>query len=266
MLITCAVDAIPLDELATTLLPAQVLIALDGVDIEYSVWERRRAMNADLQHTPFLVKPSAKERTLPVVVLGEMVALPGIYPLQLVNISPGRSNRAIRAARDGDNEVVMIFVPEGEIGNYRSNEPQPLPAIGVIARLVNVVSQPDGSLEIAMNVTTRAKITARLQHDPYYLTTCVPYADADVTSPEIAALMAAVRARAEVMARTLAPAAMTPEQLEAALTYMRQITHPGELADFVSYSPTFTFVEKSALLNALDPVERLRLVQRKLGA
>jgi len=265
MSITCAVDAITLDEIATVLLPAQVMIALDGIDIEYSIWERRRVMNADPQHTTFPAMSLAKERILPVVVLGEMVALPGIYPLQLLDIRPGRSNRAIRAARDGDNEVVMIFVPEQEIGNYRSSEPQSLPSIGVIARLVDVASQPNGALEITMDVTTRAVITDRLQHDPYYLATVAPYVDTEVTSTEIAALMAAVSAQVEAMAGTLAPYS-TPEQIEEALTFMRQIDHAGQLADFVTYSPVFTFVERIAILNALDPVERLRLVQRKLGA
>jgi ATP-dependent Lon protease len=47
---------------------------------------------------------------------------------------------------------------------------------------------------------------------------------------------------------------------------MHQIDHPGQLADFLTYSPTFTFADRIAILNTLDPLERLRLVQRKLGA
>ncbi len=264
MSITSAVDAITLDELATVFLPVHVMIAIDEVDIEYSIWERRRAMNTDPQHTTFPAMSSAKERMLPVVVLGEMVALPGIYPLRLANIRPGRSNRAIRAALDSDNEVVMIFVSELEIANYRTSEPQPLPSIGVIGRLVDVTSQPDGALELVMDVTTRATITARLQYDPYYRAACVPQSDPKVTSNVIPALMAAVKAQVEAMARTLAPYS-TPDQIEEALTFMRQIDHPGQLADFVTYSPTFTFADKIAILNTLDPLERLRLVQRTLG-
>jgi ATP-dependent Lon protease len=47
---------------------------------------------------------------------------------------------------------------------------------------------------------------------------------------------------------------------------MHQIDHPGQLADFVTYSPTFTFADKIAILNTLDPLERLRKVHRTLGA
>ncbi len=45
---------------------------------------------------------------------------------------------------------------------------------------------------------------------------------------------------------------------------MQQIDQPGQLADLVNYSPTFTFADRIAILNTLDPVERLRLVQRTL--
>src|SRR5215216_5520010 len=112
MPISCTVASITLDELAVELLPAQVAIAIDEVDIEYSLWQRRRAMNADPRHAALPTTSSANERILPVVVLGDMVALPRRYPLELSNVRPGRSNRAIQAALTSDNEVLMIFVPE----------------------------------------------------------------------------------------------------------------------------------------------------------
>jgi len=103
MPISCAVDAITLDELATVLLPAHVMIAIDEVDIEYSLWERRRAMNADPQHAALPSVSSANERILPVVVLGDMMILPGTsIPNRLSGIRPGRSNRAIQAALDSE--------------------------------------------------------------------------------------------------------------------------------------------------------------------
>jgi len=185
-------------------------------------------------------------------------------PNRLPDVRPGLSYRAIQAARDSDHEVLVIFVPELEIANYKSSEPQQLPAIGVIARLADVAPQPDGTLEIVLDVMTRATITARLQHDPFYQATCVAHPDPEVTSHEIPALMAAVKAQVEAIAPTLPN--LTPEQLEEALTFMHQIDHPGQLADFITYSPTFTFADRIACLNTLDPVERLRTVQRTLGA
>jgi hypothetical protein len=76
MPISCAIDSITLDELATVLLPIPVLIAIDAVDIEYMLWERRHSMNADPQHAALPTTSSATERILPVVVFGNMVIRP----------------------------------------------------------------------------------------------------------------------------------------------------------------------------------------------
>ena len=75
MPISCAVASITLDELATALLPAHVVIAIDEVDIEYVLWQRRRSMNADLDRAALPATPPATERTLPVVVFGDTVIL-----------------------------------------------------------------------------------------------------------------------------------------------------------------------------------------------
>jgi len=277
MPISCAVASITLDELATELLPAHVVIAIDEVDIEYVLWKRRRSMNADLDRAALPATPPATEQTLPVVVFGDTV-IPPVLPIvvqgdrvmrprasiRFGGIRPGRSYRAIQAARDSGHEVLVCFVPEREIASYKGSEAQQLPTVGVIARLEEVVAQPDGALEIGLDVTTRAIVTGRLQHDPCYWATCVPHPDPEVTSDEIPVLMAAVKAQAEAILRTLSY--LTPEQVEEVLTFMNQIDHPGELADVLTYSPTFTFTDKIAILNTLDPLERLRLVQRTLWA
>jgi len=263
MPISCAVDAITLDDLATVLLPAQVMIAIDEVDIEYSLWERRHAMNADPRHAALPITSAANERILPVVVLGDMVILPRVQPVPLPDVRPGRSYRAIQSALDSDHEVLVIFVPEQEIANYKSSEPQQLPTVGVIARLADVVPQPDSTLQIVLDVTTRATITARLQHEPFYRATCVPHPDPEVTSSETHALVMAVKAQAEAIARALPN--LAPELVEEAITIMQQIDHPGQLADFITYSPTFPFADRIAFLSTLDPMERLRKVQHKLG-
>jgi ATP-dependent Lon protease len=258
------VASISLDELATELLPARIVIAIDEVDIEYSLWKRRRTMNASPQYAALPATSSANERTLPVIVFGEIVIMPRIQLQHIWGVRPGGSYNAIHAALESNREVLVIFVAEREITDYRSGEPQHLPTVGVIARLEEVVAQPDGTLRIVLDVTTRAIVTARLQHDPFYQATCVPYPDPEVAGAEIQALMTAVKAQVEVIAPTLPN--LTPEQVEWGLAFMRQVDQPGQLADFVNYSPTFTFADKIACLNILDPVERLRTVQRILGA
>src|SRR5262245_6462597 len=115
MPISLAVDSITLDELATVLLPIPVIAAIDEVDIEYVLWERRRSLNADLQDAALPTTFSANERTLPVVVLGNMVVMPRIQLAHLHGVRPGRSYNAIQAALESNREVLVIFVAEREI-------------------------------------------------------------------------------------------------------------------------------------------------------
>jgi ATP-dependent Lon protease len=264
MPIRFAVGSITLDDLATVLLPIPVIIAIDEVDIEYLLWERRQAMNADSRYAALPTTSRANERTLPVVVLGEMVIMPRIQPEHIHGVRRGGSYQAIQTALESNREVLVVFVAEREIPGYRSGEPQQLPTVGVIARLEEVVAQHDGTLQIVLDVTTRAIITARLQHDPFYWATCVPHPDPEVADAETHALITAVKAQIEAIVPTLPD--LTPQQVEWGLAFMQQIDQPGQLADFVNYSPTFTFADKIACLRTLDPVERLRVVQRKLGA
>jgi ATP-dependent Lon protease len=264
MLLDLQVASITLDELAAIMLPTRLIAAIDDTDVEYIVWERRHIMNADPQHAALSAISSANERTLPVVVLGNMVIMPRIQLQSLNIVRSGRSYRAIQSALAGEGEVLVVFVPEAEIPPYRSDEPQQLPAVGVIARLVQAEIQPDDMLLIGLDASTRAIVTARLRHDPFYRATCVPISDPEDVSPESPALMAAVKAQATVIARTLPD--LAPELIEDAIRRMNQIEHPGQLADFLTYSPTLAFEDRIASLNTLDPVERLRKVQRALEA
>ena len=57
------------------------------------------------------------ERELPLVVLGEMVIMPHMtVPLQ---VGQGKSYRAMEQAWEEDQEVLLIFVSEGEIESYK---------------------------------------------------------------------------------------------------------------------------------------------------
>lgn len=46
---------------------------------------------------------------------------------------------------------------------------------------------------------------------------------------------------------------------------MRRIDTPGHLADIVTYAPAFDFKERLAVLNELDPLNRLHIVYRMLA-
>ncbi len=50
------------------------------------------------------------------------------------------------------------------------------------------------------------------------------------------------------------------------VAFVNSVDEPGRLADVCAAGPMFSFAERLALLQTFDPMERLRLVQQKLGS
>ena len=92
----------------------------------------------------------------PLVVLGEMVIMPQMtVPLQ---IGQGKSFRALEVAWEAQQPVLLIFVPEEVIEQYKSGSPPELPTVGVTARLEEFMKLPDGTARIILEGQQRAHI------------------------------------------------------------------------------------------------------------
>ncbi len=206
--------------------------------------------NTPRSHTPI-------ERTLPLVVLGEIVIMPHMtVPLQ---VGQGKSYRAMEQAMQEDRQVLLIFVSEAEIEGYKGNEPQELPSIGVVARLDDFTRLPDGTVKIVLEGLTRAQILDCVQNDPYYRVTCRPVPDPEPESVDVDALMDTVKQQIADFVDYLG------EVPQEAIAFVHRISTPGHLADLVTYGPAFSFEDRLELLDTLDPVERLRKVQSMLA-
>ncbi len=198
------------------------------------------------------IDPPANERTLPLVVLGEMVIMPHMtVPLQ---VGQGKSYRAMEQAWEEDHEVLLIFVSEDEIEQYKSGQQQQFPTTGVIARLMEFIKLPDGTVRIILEGLQRAEIQGALQSEPFYRVACIPLSDQDVNSLEVQALMETVKQQVDEFVDHLG------EVPQEAINFVHRINHPGHLADIVTWGPAFEFEDRLDILNTYEPVERLRKV------
>ena len=190
------------------------------------------------------------ERRLPLVVLGEMVIMPHMtIPLQ---VPQGKSYRAMERAWEEDREVLLIFVREAELEGYKSNQPQQLPPIGVIARLEEFAKLPDGTARVILEGLHRARIHIATQITPFYRVRCSAVFDSDVEGIEVQALMDTVKQQVDEFVDHLG------EVPQEAVQFVHRIDRPGHLADIVTWGPAFDFKDRLEVLNTLDPVERLR--------
>ena len=190
------------------------------------------------------------ERRLPLVVLGEMVIMPHMtIPLQ---VPQGKSYRAMERAWEEDREVLLIFVREAELEGYKSNQPQQLPPIGVIARLEEFAKLPDGTARVILEGLHRARIHIATQVTPFYRVRCSAVFDSDVEGIEVQALMDTVKQQVDEFVDHLG------EVPQEAVQFVHRIDRPGHLADIVTWGPAFDFKDRLEVLNTLDPIERLR--------
>ena len=201
--------------------------------------------------------PLSEERTLPVVILGEMVIMPRIpVPLQ---VGTGKSYRAMEEAMEGDREVLLIFVSEEEVEGYKGSERQELPPVGVIARLEEFLKLPDDTVRIILEGQVRAEIRECVQSDPFYRVRCIPRPDPQISGTEAEALMSEVKGQIEEIITYM------PDVSQEANAFVQRIDQPGHLADVVAYGPAFEFEDRLELLYTLDPMERLNKVQVELS-
>jgi len=193
----------------------------------------------------------------PLVVLGEMVIMPQMtVPLQ---IGQGKSFRALEVAWDAKQPVLLIFVPEEVIEQYKSGTPPPLPTVGVTARLEEFMKLPDGTARIILEGQQRAHIDELLQKEPHYQVRAHVISDEVVLNMDVEALMETVKQQVDDFVDHLG------EVPQEAVAFVRRIDAPGHLADIVTYAPAFDFKERLAVLTELDPVARLHIVHRMLA-
>jgi ATP-dependent Lon protease len=196
---------------------------------------------------------AGSERTLPLVVLGEIVIMPHMtVPLQ---VGQGKSYRAMEQAMEEDQHVLLIFVSEEEIEGYKGQEPQDLPKVGVIARLEDFSQLPDGTVKIVLEGISRAQIVECVQNDPFYRVTCRPVPDHEPKGMDVDALMDTVKQQISDFVDYLG------EIPQEAVAFVHRINTPGHLADLVTYGPAFSFQDRLDLLNTVEPMDRLRQVQ-----
>ena len=135
--------------------------------------------------------------------------------------------------------------------------------VGVIAEVGQYISRPGGQDHVILQGITRGVAEELIQDQPF-VAARVRREDDVVTDPSrTEAAMSAVLEQIESYI------AMLPNVPEEVLTMVRGVEEPGWLADLIAFSPEFTSEQRQTLLEALDPLDRLRqlsvMIQKRLN-
>ena len=182
----------------------------------------------------------------PVIPVRDVV----VFPRMIVPLMLGRQSslRALRTARSEEALVLLVAQRDPGVEEPRGSD---LHRVGTIARCLQSLELPDGTVRAVMEGLRRAEITDLLQTDPYLLAEATPIEEMTEESSELEALKRTVMGRFEEatqLSRTIPP--------EALITAMN-VDSAGQVADIIVSTLDLKVGQKQTLLEERDCTRRL---------
>ncbi|MBM2810869.1 MAG: ATP-dependent protease La [Chloroflexi bacterium] len=188
---------------------------------------------------------------LPAVPLPDAVVLPGmIVPLHLDTWS---HVRAVEMALLADKRIFLVPKRTNMNGDSSAIAEDALGPIGVIATVEESRPSRRGGQRVIVRGVERGELIEVVHEAPYLQVSCTPRPDPSVDDPAVQDLMHELLAVIENLVE------LNPNVPSEVLQYVRGIELPGLLADHAAYSPEYTFEQRVRTLEALHPIDRLKL-------
>jgi len=192
----------------------------------------------------------------------EAVAIPlrelVIYPNMVTPLFVGRdkSLAAIMAAQASEETVIGV----GQIDSSLPDpQPEDLYTLGTEMALGRLMRMPDGSTSVLAQGRRRIEIVEFTMTQPYFKVKARPVVEDAKKTRETEALMRAVLALFEKCVQ------LNRNLPEEAYIYAMNVDEPGWLADLIASSLDLNMEERQAILELIDPTERLHRISVLLG-
>jgi len=201
------------------------------------------------------VQPTAEvPNELPVLPLREFVVFPYmVLPLFLFR---EESIAAVEDALAGDRLILLVAQRDSEIDDPG---PEDLHRVGTVAMVMRILRLPDGRVKALVQGLSKAQIQAFVESDAACWARVRPLPEPleQEFTVETEALMRAVRVRVE----ELLPFKNLPPEV---MTITANVDDPGRLADLVASNLRLRLADAQAILETLDPMDRLAKVDELL--
>lgn len=186
--------------------------------------------------------------TLPMLPLRGLVLLPGMK--LHFDIGRKKSAKAIEVAMGGDQ---LIFIVAQK--NINCNEPKKndIYSVGVIAKVIQVIRQPDDGMRAIVEGICRASLDDVLLTPSYMMAkiTSIPALGSEALTTYDVAL---IRSAKDIFEKYLR---YTPKPPADLFYKMNLINTTEELADFIAANSDLPYVKKQEILEIINPSERL---------
>ncbi len=184
-----------------------------------------------------------------------MIALRGlsVFPNMMINFDIERpaSVAALNACMDGDRRIFLLAQREADIEEPREED---LYEVGCVANVRQILRIPDGGIRVLAEGQYRAVLLTMVQEHPYFQAEVRPVFEEDAEAdPQLReALLRRTKGLLGHMAMLLQGNA--PEFMQGGADDYQDT---GALADFLAQNMHISHEKKQAILEILDPMERL---------
>ncbi len=202
-------------------------------------------------------EPVKIPEVLPVLPLRDIV----IFPFMIVPLYVSR-DRSIKAVDQAlaDNRMILLAAQKKQ--DEEDPGPDDIYTVGTVAIIMRMLKLPDGRIRVLVQGIGRARIQSFEEGHPHLHARIEPVTEPEVAEKgglEIEALMRNVKAALEKSANLGKP--ISPEVIVIA-TNMEE---PGRLADLTASNLDLKVEGAQEILEALDPIERLRRVHELMA-
>lgn len=182
---------------------------------------------------------------MPLIPLRGMLLFPhNITPLEVGRV---RSIAALEHAMARSQEIVLVAQKDAKDADPDASQ---LYQFGVVARIKQIVSAPDGQMKVVVEGMHRFKIDAFEQSEPYFLVRGTVVRQADVETNEVLALM-------RMAMRQFANYEKLTKRQNSSLEGLTAGMTPSQVADVIASQLDIALDRRQKLLETVDLVKRL---------
>ncbi len=189
---------------------------------------------------------------LPLLPIRDIV----VYPFMILPFFVGRESsiQAVDHALTKTDRLILLSSQKDMKAEAPS--PEEIYETGTVAMIMRMRKLPDGRIKILVQGLTKARITDYTQDAPYFMCKIMKVNDVAIEENNVAAnaLMRNIREQLEKvinLGKVLSP---------DILMILEDIKDPGRLADLVASNLNLHVAEAQAILETLDPMERLHRI------
>jgi ATP-dependent Lon protease len=179
------------------------------------------------------------------------------YMILPLFVGRDKSVKAIEAALN-DKRYVFIATQKDE----KVEEPglDDVYHTGTVALIMRMLKMPDGRLKVLVQGLSRAKVTEVVQEDPYPVVNIEAISEQELEEigPDAEAQMRTAREQSE---KIISLRGMDPSEI---MSVLNSVQEPGRLADLIASNLRMPTETAQAILEDVDPMERLKRVNRQL--